>query len=305
MFNFNHLYYFYITAREGRVVKAAAILKISQPALSSQLKALERETGKSLFTKVGRKLELSADGQSTYALCKQMFEISNRLSLNFQLSPDQDRTKLQVAVGDEIERPFAASYLSKLLQSLDTEAMSIRMVSNRHAILIDELDKNRFDLLISNYTADEREFETLSQAKVPVYAFCSTRRPDLPKQELSAKRLVEFLKRRKPHLVQPTQDQKLRHEIDHFLEQNSISLPLMFESNVLAAVIRSTVEDLGISFLPLIYIDRELKLKQLHRLSAKPLWHHSLSLICKHSLQTDPLIQKAKTTFDKMTSELR
>jgi LysR family transcriptional activator of nhaA len=303
MFNFNHLYYFYMTAREGGVTKAAGLLKISQPSLSSQLKTLEREMGRTLFIKVGRGLELSSEGQMTYGYCKQIFETAHRLSENLQLKPQSDRSQLHVAVADEIERPFAASYLSRLLKNLDSTLLSARMISDRHATLIESLGKNRFDLLITNYSADEREFETLAQARIPVLAFCSAHSKAFDETELSERRLVALLAQRKPYLSLPTHDQKLRQEIDYFLEQNSLTLPLSFESNVLAAVLRSTVEDLGITFLPVIYLGRELKLKQLKQLSAKPLWHHNLSLVCKLGQKNDSALQQAKKSFEKLIEQ--
>ena len=52
MYNFNHLYYFYVTAKSGGVNAAAQHLRISQPSLSSQLKVLERSLDLRLFEKV-------------------------------------------------------------------------------------------------------------------------------------------------------------------------------------------------------------------------------------------------------------
>lgn len=53
---------FLILAREGSVSAAAEALHMSQPALSRQLIALERELGTTLFTRGGRGVSLTADG---------------------------------------------------------------------------------------------------------------------------------------------------------------------------------------------------------------------------------------------------
>jgi LysR family transcriptional activator of nhaA len=58
MYNFNHLHYFYVTAKFGGVTAAAKHLRISQPSLSSQMKTLERSLDVRLFQRVGRNNQL-------------------------------------------------------------------------------------------------------------------------------------------------------------------------------------------------------------------------------------------------------
>jgi LysR family transcriptional activator of nhaA len=66
MYNFNHLYYFYVTAKSGGVTAAAGHLRISQPSLSTQLKVLESELGLKLLQKTGRTVELTREGLVIY-----------------------------------------------------------------------------------------------------------------------------------------------------------------------------------------------------------------------------------------------
>jgi len=40
--NYHHLYYFWLAAKEGGVSRAAKKLRLAQPTLSSQIRALER-----------------------------------------------------------------------------------------------------------------------------------------------------------------------------------------------------------------------------------------------------------------------
>ena len=51
------------TARLGSVSRAAEALYVSQPAITLQLQALERELGVKLFDRVGRRLTPSREGQ--------------------------------------------------------------------------------------------------------------------------------------------------------------------------------------------------------------------------------------------------
>ena len=55
--NFKHLYYFWVAAKAGGVLRAGAQLHITPQTLSSQIKLLEERLGRELFRKSGRKLE--------------------------------------------------------------------------------------------------------------------------------------------------------------------------------------------------------------------------------------------------------
>lgn len=54
---------FLYSARFESMSKAAEYLHVSQPAVSSQVHALEEEIGLSLFTRSGKNIALSADGK--------------------------------------------------------------------------------------------------------------------------------------------------------------------------------------------------------------------------------------------------
>jgi len=51
--NYNHLYYFWMVAREGGVMRASEELMVSQPTVSNQLRELEKSMGQKLFQRAG------------------------------------------------------------------------------------------------------------------------------------------------------------------------------------------------------------------------------------------------------------
>jgi len=61
--NLHHLRIFYAVAQRRSITAAAADLLLSQPAVSLQLKALEREVGLPLFERGGPKLRLTQAGE--------------------------------------------------------------------------------------------------------------------------------------------------------------------------------------------------------------------------------------------------
>lgn len=63
LLNLTQLRTFYLVAREGGFTAAAARLHVSQPAVSRQIKSLERAVGSTLFCRRDRRLELSEAGR--------------------------------------------------------------------------------------------------------------------------------------------------------------------------------------------------------------------------------------------------
>src|SRR5688572_6651518 len=62
------------TVRLGSVSRAAEALFVSQPAITLQLQALERELGVTLFERIGRRLAPSPEGQVLYELAQPLVE---------------------------------------------------------------------------------------------------------------------------------------------------------------------------------------------------------------------------------------
>lgn len=62
------------TARLGSVSRAAQALSLSQPAVTLQLQALERDLGTKLFERSGRRLVPTREGEALYALARPLVE---------------------------------------------------------------------------------------------------------------------------------------------------------------------------------------------------------------------------------------
>ena len=63
MVNYKHLHYFWVVAKEGGVARASERLYLTPQTISGQLTLLEEYLGISLFSRVGRNLEITETGR--------------------------------------------------------------------------------------------------------------------------------------------------------------------------------------------------------------------------------------------------
>lgn len=88
------------TARLGSVSRAAEALYVSQPAITLQLQALERELGIKLFERSGRRLTPTREGEKLYELARPLVEGIDGLDAAFREQVrGLDAGELHVAAG--------------------------------------------------------------------------------------------------------------------------------------------------------------------------------------------------------------
>ena len=77
--NYNHLYYFWIVAREGSVIGASKVLFLTSQTVTFQLRALERTLGGRLFAPAGRGIALTELGHTVFGYAQEMFRLGSEL----------------------------------------------------------------------------------------------------------------------------------------------------------------------------------------------------------------------------------
>ena len=298
MFNYNHLYYFYLTAKFGGVMTASSALKISQPSLSSQIKTLEHELKLQLFHKVGRRLALTPDGERAYGFCRKIFEAAEEFADHLKHSDSTRNHRCRIGVTFEIERPFIADVLSSLLRNKPVQEQPfLSMISKTHAELVEHLKSGELDAIVTNHSIYGPDIKIVAELSMPVIAVAT---PSLIKT-LSIQKsdsLSKTLKGKSVGLVLPSDQLKIRIETDLCLQKQKIRNPIVFESDILAVVVRAASEGVGIAFLPRHYVSKELKCDTLVPVGdGTPLWHHTILIASRNIRNQDPTVMKIRDHF--------
>jgi len=146
--NYNHLLYFWTTAREGSIVRAAEVLHLTPQTISGQLKLLEESVGDPLFDRVGRGLLLSKTGQVVFQYAEEIFTLGSELAQ--WVSSDEPGTTqtLRVGIVNSIAKLIAHRILAPIFEGEDKTRIVCH--ENDFDSLLAQLSVHRLDLVISD-----------------------------------------------------------------------------------------------------------------------------------------------------------
>ena len=297
--NFNHIYYFYTTAQLGSFTRASSYLRISQPSLSIQLKNLEEVIGFKLFNRSGKSISLTDKGKVVYEYCDKMFSEVEGLE-NFIKNNDKILENLKIGVSEQIERPFLADAVGKFFQSLDKSNFpKIKMETLEDQTMLSLLDLGKLDIVITTASFSQKGIECV-KLNIPV-ALIGTDKNILPIGS-SIKNIKSYLKSNEINLVGAIESFVLRTETDYFLSKNDCRNNVVFESGNIAATSRAISEGIGVGFLPILYVIKDIKSSNLFSyMPSGGIWKHKINIYYSTKFNQKESIQNFIKTIENMT----
>jgi len=146
--NYHHLLYFWTVVREGSISAASRKLRVAQPTVSEQLKALEGALGRELFNRVGGKLVLTEDGAHVYRYADEIFTLGHELQDSLQGKPTQRRPRLVVGIADVVPKLVASRLLEPVLRLKEEVRIVCREDSQER--LLAELAIHALDVVVAD-----------------------------------------------------------------------------------------------------------------------------------------------------------
>ena len=154
------LQYFLAVAREQNISAAAESLHLSQPTLSTQLRALEEELGKQLLirgTKGSRKVLLTEEGMILRKRAEEILSLVQRTEDEITRSDEAVVGDVYIGAGEsDIVR-----YLARAARSLQERYPDIRyhISSGNAEYVLETLDKGLFDFGLIFGGADPKRYD--------------------------------------------------------------------------------------------------------------------------------------------------
>lgn len=214
--NYHHLLYFWTVVRAGSIHKASEELRVSPPAISSQLKLLEERLGEKLLTRSGRRLVLTETGRTVLTYAEDIFALGRELLDVVQNRPIGRPLRLDVGIVDVMPKVVVQTLLEPVLHLKQAVHIVCREASPDQ--LLARLATHELDVVLSDSPVDPtlkiRAYShLLGECGVIFVAGQNTAksyRHNFPKSMNGAPMFL------------PTDNTALRRNLDYWFESNGI-----------------------------------------------------------------------------------
>lgn len=150
--NYHHLLYFWTVVRAGSIQKASEELRVSPPAISTQLKRLEEQLGERLFLRSGRRLVLTEMGRTVFSYAEDIFALGRELVDVVKNRPIGRPLRLDVGVVDVMPKVVVQTLLEPALHLREAVRIVCREASSDQ--LLARLATNELDVVLSDSPVD-------------------------------------------------------------------------------------------------------------------------------------------------------
>ena len=150
--NYHHLLYFWTVVRAGSIHKASQELRVSPPAISTQLKLLEEQLVEKLLTRSGRRLVLTDTGRVVFAYAEDIFALGRELLDVVRSRPTGRPLRLDVGVVDVMPKVVVQTLLEPALHLGEPVHLVCREASSDQ--LLGRLATHELDVVLSDSPVD-------------------------------------------------------------------------------------------------------------------------------------------------------
>lgn len=160
--NLRHLRTFVLTAESGGIAHASGRLNLSSPAASRQILALENELRVQLFNRVGRRLQLTSEGEDLLVRSRRLLNDAESLSERARALKSGHTGLLRVGAAPQVIESFLAPFIPQYrrrhsgvdVHLVEDASGNLPMRLERGEVHVIEVpaDDERFPRLLSNPT---------------------------------------------------------------------------------------------------------------------------------------------------------
>lgn len=239
----DRLYKFARLVDAGSFTKAAAVMHISQPALTTAVKKLERELRAELLIRGNHTLQLTDAGRMAYQTAKDMAVQAKNLQTNIAaLEGNKPEVRLGLIDGLADLLFVHGEYLTKLEQNT-----RLSLTVDNSSRLITYIDHDALDLaLIATPDSLPKALTSLPLGNEPMILVTANKRLKAVRQELKDGSLSDFLAY--------NQSSHTHHLVDNELRHKGIEATYSFYSTSPEIMLQLLLEGRGIAALPYLLV---------------------------------------------------
>jgi DNA-binding transcriptional LysR family regulator len=260
---------FHAVAQHNSFARAAEALHLSPPTLSLQVKQLSETVGQPLFEQVGKKIFLTAAGETLAEACTDIETRMERLSQDLAALQGVERGSLKLAILTTVKYT-----VPKLLGGFCAAhpGIEVAMLVGNREMLLQRLANNQDDLYIMGQPPENTDVVCEDFADNPLVVVAPPDHPLVGRRRIAPKRLAQ-----EPFILrEPGSGTRLTAE--KFFTDRGIALKNRLEVGSNEAIKQTVAGGLGLAVLSATTVVAELALGELVQLDVQgfPLirrWH--------------------------------
>ena len=230
---------FYYVGKYGSLLTAANYLKVSSPAISVQLKALEKELQVKLFHRYPNRLILTEHGRLLLNKASRVFEAMTQFEETASQAPQTDSELLTIALGSDLPK-FLAPQIAAFSRSHPRLRMTI---ISRPSETLSLLLEGAVDVAIGWFPKVPRALQKRTLFDSKMYLVFPRNHPLSRKQNVSLADIASF------RLILHARTAAARRVVDSRFHDNGIEIDNILEVGTCEAIATFVRLGVGIGFI--------------------------------------------------------
>jgi LysR family transcriptional regulator, low CO2-responsive transcriptional regulator len=253
--NLHQLATFQVVAKYCSFVRAAEELHFSQPAVSAQIRHLEKSLGVKLFDQIGRKTHLTQAGEELYLYSQKIFSVIEETLEIIEALRSPQYGRLSVGADTTVGSYVIPGLLGKFRQIYPEVEISLEVLNR--ASLIDALVSNRVDMAVMGAVPADLPVE------IEPFAFNELVLVAAPTHRLAGIKGAPIEELGREHFLLREPGSGTRAALERALQEADIPLQVSMQVGNNSAIKQGVVAGLGIALISRVALDMELETRRL------------------------------------------
>ena len=253
--NLHQLATFQVVAKHCSFVRAAEELHFSQPAVSAQIRHLEKSLGVKLFDQIGRKTHLTQAGEELFLYSQKIFSVIDETLEIMEALRSPYYGRLGVGADTTVGSYVIPGLLGKFHQIYPQVEISLQVLNR--LMLIDALMNNRIEMAVMGVVPDDMPVEIEPLAYNPLVLVSA------PTHRLAGIKNVAIEELGREHFLLREPGSGTRAALETALRDAGVPLHVSMEVGNNSAIKQGVAAGLGIALISQVAIDMELETNRL------------------------------------------
>jgi LysR family transcriptional activator of nhaA len=254
--NFKHIYYFWVVALEGSIVKAGTKVNVSNSSISEQIKILENRLGVDLFERRGKSLVLTDYGERVFNQVNPFFSSTEELFESIINHKKMNVRFLRIGIVPGIPEEERYSFTFPFVDDIN---YTVRLLKGENSSLKKEFENGELDMILTineNLIPKKQAERFIIKEEKHVFVCSQDFYKDLPSkpfpQKIHKKKFINF-----------TNDSDIHFSIYDYFHSHSVNPLRIAEIDDIYVSRRLVLDGQGFALLPSYAVQKEIKEKKL------------------------------------------